>query len=312
MNIFITGAEGFIGKNLVDYLIKNTDYQIFYCDNGNYSTPITSERNSRLIKICDDISNITLKDFNCIDVLIHLAAVKKHNSSKDDENELLRTNFIETRKLFNLACQSNIKQIIFSSSLYATGNMYKLMFSEDDLPIPSTLYGASKFFGECCLRELAQEKNISLTAFRLYFIYGPHQYYGKGYPSVFISTLNALRNNKNPLIINDGLQRLDYLFVDDLSLLILKSVRDPLLGFNIFNASSSHAYEIKFIVSYLTELWNKKYGTDFKPVMSGEDFTKGTFRSGSSKAAEKTFNWQPKVSINHGLESVFKWYTENI
>ena len=310
MNIFITGAEGFVGRNLIQYLIDNTSYNIFTCDNGNFSIAMSSDKSNRAVKVCHDISDIKLSDLSKIDVLIHLAAVKKHNSSREKENELLRTNFIETRRLFNLIADSNIKQVIFSSSLYATGNFHKLHFAESDLPIPSTLYGASKFFGECCMRELESIKRISLTAFRLYFIYGPHQHYGKGYPSVFISTLNALNNNKNP-IINDGKQKLDYLFVDDLSELILKSIENPIDGFSIFNASSSHAYEVEYIVNRLTYLWNQRHGTNFIPIYQGEDFTKGTYRSGSNELVSKTFDWSPKISIDQGLEAVFDWYIKS-
>lgn len=307
MNIFITGAEGFVGRNLVSYLLSNTNFNIYYCDNGKFSIPFHFN-SDRLVKICEDISDIHLDTFLDIDVLIHLAAVKKHNSSLDNEFDLFRTNFIETRRIFNLAINSNIKQILFTSSLYASGNLHKLNFSENDLPTPQTLYGSSKFFGETCLRELSALKDISLIAFRLYFIYGPHQYYGKGYPSVFISTMNALSKNQNPIIINDGKQKLDYLFVEDLSSLISKAILNPVKGFSLFNASSSNAYEIEYIVTTLSKLWNKRFNTSFSPVFKGEDFTRGTFRSGSNILAKQLFDWNPKTAIDEGLELFFNWY----
>lgn len=307
MNIFITGAEGFIGRNLVSFLLEHSNHNIYYCDNSKFSIPLIPNSN-RLTKICEDISEIQLENFIDIDVLIHLAAIKKHNSSFENEFDLFETNFIETRRIFNLAIQSNIKQIIFSSSLYASGNLKKLNFSENDLPIPSTIYGSSKFFGESCLRELAKIKDLSLIVFRLYFIYGPHQYYGKGYPSVFISTLNALKNNQSPIIFNDGKQKLDYLFVDDLSSLFMKSLSSQIKGFNLFNASSSNAYEIRYIVEFLTNLWNRKFNTSFLPVYKGEDFTKETFRSGSNLLAKKYFDWEPSIKIDKGLTIFFDWY----
>lgn len=311
MNIFITGAEGFVGRNLVNYLLNNSTFNIYYCDNGQFSVPFQLDSN-RLFKVCKDISEIQLHNFSGIDVLIHLAAVKKHNSSEDDELDLFNTNFIETRRIFNLASKSNVKQIIFSSSLYASGNLQKLNFSENDLPVPSTLYGSSKFFGEACLRELSLTKNISLIALRLYFIFGPHQYYGKGYPSVFISTLNALKQNRDPIIINDGKQKLDYLYVDDLSSLIFKAILNPIKGFSLFNASSSNAYEIEYIVTALTKLWNKRFNTSFCAVFKGEDFTKGTFRSGSNLLAKHSFGWNPATSIDEGLELFFNWYISEL
>jgi nucleoside-diphosphate-sugar epimerase len=312
MNIFITGGEGFIGRNLINYLMQYTNYTIYYCDNGNFSIPLFIDSENRLKKVCSDISYIKKNDLEGMDTLIHLAAVKKHNSSPYEEDDLLRTNIIETRRLFHLASRSSIKKIIFSSSLYASGNMHKLLFTEDELPVPSTLYGSSKFFGECCLRELVSDKKMSAIAFRLYFIYGPHQYYGKGYPSVFVNTLDALSNNKNPIIINDGKQLLDYLYVDDLASLILKSINTPSSRFMIYNASSSVAYEIGFIVNSLIDLWNKKFNTKFKAIYKGNDFTNGTYRSGSNCLARKSFDWSPQVSIEEGLRLIFNWYVSQL
>jgi nucleoside-diphosphate-sugar epimerase len=312
MNIFITGAEGFIGRNLVRYLLVNTTFRIFYCDNGDYSIPFNFPLKNRVEKVCNDISEIEIFHFKNIDILIHLAAVKKHNSSFENEYDLLNTNIIQTRRIFALAVKSNIKQIIFASSLYAAGNMKKLLFSEFDLPVPSTLYGSSKFFGESCLRELSIIKKISYVALRLYFIYGPEQYYGKGYPSVFINTLNALHSNKNPIIINNGKQKLDYLFVDDLSCLILNVINTKIAGYTLCNASSSSAYEINFIINSLVELWNAKFNTNFTPVYQGKDFTDGSFRSGANDLAKELFNWEPNISINEGLKSFFNWYIKNL
>ena len=312
MNIFITGAEGFVGRNLVRYLLVNTDFRIFYCDNGNYSIPFNFPLKNRVEKVCNDISEIEASHFKNIDVLIHLAAVKKHNSSFENEADLLNTNIIQTRRIFALSTQSNIKQVIFASSLYATGNMKKLLFSESDLPAPSSLYGSSKFFGESCLREFSTIKHISYVALRFYFIYGPEQYYGKGYPSVFISTLNALNNNKNPIILNDGKQKLDYLFVDDLSSLILKVINKQIAGYSVFNAASSIGYEIDYIINSLVELWNDKFNTKFIPVYQGKDFTNGTYRSGTNDLAKELFSWEPNISIKEGLKSFFDWYIHNL
>ncbi len=311
MNLFITGAEGFVGRNLINYLIENTDFRIYYCDNGKFSIPLDYFNDNRIIKVCEDISQIQPLDFKKINVLIHLAAVKKHNVTLEDESDIMSTNIINTRRLFNLAIESNIDQIIFSSSLYASGNMHKLLFTEDELAIPSTLYGSTKLFAEGCLRELSLIKNIPLTVLRFYFIYGPHQYYGKGYPSVFLSTLNSLKNNKPPIIINDGKQKLDYLYVDDLSSLILESIKKPISGFSIVNACSSNAYEIDMIINSLVDLWNEKFGTCHKAYYHGNDFTSGTYRSGSNKLAKKYYNWEPKVSINDGLQKVFNWYIDS-
>jgi UDP-glucose 4-epimerase len=308
MKILITGGSGFIGKNLIKDLSDNNI--CYYCDNEKFSNDDFYGQSANIIKISDDISGLTLENFDDIDILIHLAAVKKHNSNSFEEDlELIRTNLTETYRIFNLAIKSKIKQIIFASSLYAHGSMNKRLAKESDYPSPVTLYGSTKLFGENILSQLALNNNIDCTALRFYFIYGPMQYAGKGYPSVLIRNMERMSLGFNPIIINDGHQELDYLHVDDLCHLIKTIISNPKNGFRVVNASSGVALPIKTLVNTLMELWNIKFNKNFIVEYSGDDFTKDSFRSGSRDLAGKLWNWEPTVDLETGLSDLIDWYT---
>jgi nucleoside-diphosphate-sugar epimerase len=186
--------------------------------------------------------------------------------------------------------------------------MSKLLVEEHEIPRPLSLYGQSKLFGEHALAEVANRSGINAIAFRFYFIYGPKQFTGKGYPSVFLRSFERLHEGKNPIIVNDGLQRLDYLYVGDLVELLALALQNPLPGFNVINASSSQAYTIKSIIGLICDRWNLKHHTTFNPVYSGEDFTRDTFRSGCNDAAKSAWNWLPKTSIENGVERMLDWF----
>lgn len=307
LNIFITGGSGFIGRNLIIYLLENSNHKIFYCDNEKYSVPFEKSIANKITKVCNDISEINSEILSGIDVLIHLAAVKKHNVEDDDFTELVRTNCIETNKLFRLSCKSNVSKIIFSSSLYAHGNLFQFSAKESDYPSPNTLYGNSKLFGEGILRELSiQYKSTSFITLRLYFIYGPHQFYGKGYPSVFLNTFNRLNNNNAAIVRNDGKQKLDYLYIDDLCALIFSAIFiKPVNNFEIVNASSGNSYQIIDIINKIIEIYNPR-NKDL--IYDGKDFTFGTYRSGSFLKAKSIFNWEPKIGIDQGIKNFIDWY----
>jgi UDP-glucose 4-epimerase len=305
LKIFITGGSGFIGRNLINHLLQVTNYEIYFCDNQIFSNDEDYSKNSRVHKLCSDLSEITLDYFSSIDVLVHLAAVKKHNVN-DSNDELLRTNIFETDRVLRLAAKSNIKKIIFSSSLYANGNFFKLNVKENEPCYPETLYGNSKLFAENLLKELSIEfPSKFFITLRLYFIYGPHQYYGKGYPSVFINTFSRLSRNMPAKIINDGKQKLDYLFIDDLCDLFYKTITiNTKNRYEIINASSGKAISINFLINKILKIWQNNNGK----VFDGEDFTNNTFRSGSNNKALDQYGWIPKISLEHGLKKFISWY----
>ena len=240
---------------------------------------------------------------------MYLAAVKKHNALINEDLELLyKTNINSTVRLFQIAAKADIKNIIFSSSLYANGNMKKFLVTEDEVPSPLTLYGQSKLLGEYALKEVANDYGINATALRLYFIYGPRQYSGKGYPSVFLRTFERLKQGHPAIIVNDGLQRLDYLYVDDLCRLIHKVIQSPIGGFNIVNAASGNAYSIESVIRTISRLWSARYGHVCDPIYEGTDFTYRTFRSGSYDLAKSAYQWSPSIDLELGISRMLDWY----
>jgi nucleoside-diphosphate-sugar epimerase len=306
MKVFVTGGAGFIGSNLISYLSKNA-ISVGYCDNSFSSIDNFFPNNAP--KEASNISELTVDTLKKYDVLIHLAAVKKHNALIEEDLELLlKTNISSTVRLFKIAAKAGIKNIIFSSSLYANGNMKKFLVTEDETPYPLTLYGQSKLLAEHALNEVANEYGINATALRLYFIYGPRQYTGKGYPSVFLRTFERLKQGQPAIIVNDGLQRLDYLYVDDLCRLIHKVIQSPMGGFNIVNAASGNAYTIKSVISTISRLWSAKYGNVCDPIYEGQDFTYRTFRSGSYDIAKSAYQWTPSIDLELGISRMLDWY----
>ena len=87
--------------------------------------------------------------------------------------------------------------------------------AEDDLPKPTTVYGASKVAGEHLLRVAGHENGLAWTVGRLFFIYGPKQYAEGGYKSVIVKNFERIRSAENPVVFGDGKQALDYVYVDD-------------------------------------------------------------------------------------------------
>lgn len=305
--LLITGSSGFIGFNLSKYLAGYGGYQMHGVDScifgGNQNTFLSSF----IPNDFSDISNSLLKK---IDTLVHLAAIKKHNS--DINLGIIDVNAVSTYKLFENAAKSGVRKIIFASSLYAHGNMYSSNTSEYDKCSPDTMYGVTKLFGEQSLSVIAKEFDIKCIVARLYFVYGPFQYSGFGYPSVFLRSFDRLSNNLPPVIINDGNQKLDYIYISDVVDFFHSAIdTDIESNFKVVNICSSNLYSINEVVSTVCNKWNSKHKSIFNPIYNGHDFTKDSYRSGNNNLANESFAWRPKISLDKGVDLMMDWYLEN-
>ena len=178
LNFVITGGAGFIGSHLANALLKK-NYKILAIDNQRFGNWKNIEKNKNLKIITKDINDIKdfRKYFNKNTVLVHLAA-EKHNNSLKYPDKIFKTNCIATNRLFENACAKKVKKIIFSSSLYAYGQISKPVMTEKHSCNPKTVYGITKYSGELLLKKTALENNISYAILRFFFVYGSKQYSG--------------------------------------------------------------------------------------------------------------------------------------
>lgn len=175
MNIFITGANGFVGKALSETLSKN--YNIF--------AGVRHINEHEKKNCCNYIENISLSENfdwysifikNKIDVVIH-AAARVHvmaDSSNDPVGEFSKINVNGTINIAKCAAMSGVKRFIFISSIKVNGEYteknYK--FTEALAGIPSDPYGLSKYNAEIELMKVSEETGMEVVIVRPPLVYG--------------------------------------------------------------------------------------------------------------------------------------------
>lgn len=305
--VVVTGAAGFIGGELCRRLIADGVPQVVGIDSlrsGDWSrTPGEVER------VECDISDLGLTEWAEIldgaQVVYHLAA-EKYNSSKSTPERLLNANVIATERLVRASAIANIDRFVFTSSLYAYGSMGPKIMSEGDFPAPSTLYGASKLMGENILRSLDRELGLSWNVARLFFIYGPHQHAEGGYKSVIMTNFERMLAGQPPLILGDGKQSLDYVYVEDCVTALMKlAISD--VEHRIVNVASGRATSIVD----LTNLMLTVAGNKIAPVFGPPDWTAGSVRAGDPTGMRDSFGWSAEISFEVGLAKVYDWMVGN-
>ena len=176
MNILVTGASGFIGSRLVEYLSKSDKCLRIYAHYRRPQknifpnvTPVISESLDSIVQ-----NRILLND---IDVVVHLAA-KVHdlnNLSDSYLEDYLSINSKITIDLATAAAAANVDKFIFLSSIKIFGDLISDSFLDSlSIPNPTDPYGISKRKAEVLLDTLSKKTDLSYFSLRIPLVYGPN------------------------------------------------------------------------------------------------------------------------------------------
>jgi len=299
-NVAITGGAGFIGAALANELFDRGISEIKVLD--NLSTGDWLRLNFEAHKTCIDLSIATLEELvealAGIDVLFHLSAVKLHNQ-KNSFEDLVKHNVVATQILLDAAGLAGVKKVVFTSSLYAYGLLKIETFTEELLPVPSTIYGASKLFGESLVSIASRKYGFDYSIARLFFIYGEKQYSQGGYKSVIVNNFERLKSGQQAVINGDGGQILDYLHVSDCVNALIALSENPTN--DVYNVSSGTPLSITELTSQMLRVTGKNSVRYAEP-----DWTQDTRRVGSNRKINELTGWIPKIPINEGLSRTWR------
>ena len=160
-NILITGGGGYIGTNLTNELL-NEGYNVTVIDTFWFGNYLKKHKKLKIIK--KDIRNISKKDLNKIDCIMHLASIANDPAAELDARLTWDVNVLATYKLINLAIIQKVKKFIFASSGSVYGIKKEKKVVENLSLEPISEYNKSKMIGERVL--LSYKKNIDITILR--------------------------------------------------------------------------------------------------------------------------------------------------
>lgn len=304
-SILVTGAAGFIGSHLIRTLQRNGRCTIYALD----QEPLPSEFTApHIVRIQHRLGHDPLESLEQqvgpLDYIVHLAALKHRQSN--DEAHYVRSNINGTLEVVALAKKRQVKKVVFSSSLYAHGGMHAPALREDSHPHPTTMYGVSKLCGEGIMDYANAALGVSTVSLRYFFVYGPGQYAGSGYKSLLIGTIERILNGQPPLIYGDGMQSLDYVYIDDVIDATLTALSAPARG-TVVNVGSGKAYAVNELVGVIASIMD----CGSKPLSGEADWTHGSERCADIERARDVLGWSPATAIEAGLRNTINWIKEN-
>ena len=305
-NIIITGGLGFIGSHIADELIENN--QVTIIDNlssvkvENLKNP--SHENLTIIK--NNLNDVNLDEILIdTDYIFHLAAMASVPLSVNDPIKCNDNNVNSTIKLLTAAKNQNVKKVIFSSSSAVYGNNTNTPLKESELMTPTSPYAASKATCELYLQAFKESYGLKSIALRYFNVFGPKQDKNSQYAAVIPNFIDAILNNKNPIIYGDGQQTRDFIYVKD----VAKA--------NISAAKSNYTQPVniatgkKLTINRLYEIIANSLDSDLKPTYV--DKRKGDITHSIANIDKMSkINFKSDYSnFEKQINKTIQWFKEN-
>lgn len=288
-NVLITGVAGFIGSNLLDYLLERTDWQITGIDNLSTGTKnnISHQLDQPRFQFVEaSVSSLT--SLRAYDVVFHLAALPRIQPSFEYVTEHIRENLLCSAHLIELMVrESYFPKFVFSSSSAIYGTPATVPTPESESIDCLSPYAFQKYEVERYLELLATRYPLDYVCLRYFNPYGPRSFNPdnkfNAYSSVVGIFLHRQQKGQALLVTGDGKQRRDFIHVADLaSANYLAAVHPERLNtaFNIGNGSTVSVLEVAQMISDTYEFIAKREG---ESEITFADVAK----------ARQLLNWQP-------------------
>ena len=341
--IFVTGAAGFIGSNLVLKLLETVSpVKIVGIDNLNdyYDVAIKDWRLAQIEKAASKHPESSwnfvkgdIADRDAIDgiftkfhpgLVVNLAAQAGVRYSITNPDAYIQSNLIGFYNILE-ACRHNpVAHLVYASSSSVYGTNKKVPYStEDKVDNPVSLYAATKKSNELMAHAYSKLYNIPSTGLRFFTVYGP-----AGRPDMaYFGFTNKLRNGETIQIFNFGNCQRDFTYIDDIVEGVIRVMQGapeknngedglPIPPYAVYNIGNQNPENLLDFVDILQQElisagvlpadYDFEAHKELVPMQPGD--VPVTYADTS--ALERDFGFKPATPLRTGLRNFARWYKE--
>lgn len=317
----ITGGGGFIGSNLVEYLLKYGAKKVRVLD--NFSTgfrhniePFIKDGNFELIE--GDIRNLETchQATEGMDFVLHQAALGSVPRSIKDP---ITTNDVNVSGFLNMLVASRdarLKRFVYAASSSTYGDSETLPKVEEHIGKPLSPYAVTKYVNELYADIFGKTYGLETIGLRYFNVFGQRQDPNGSYAAVIPKFVMQLMTHQNPLINGSGDYSRDFTYIDNvvqMNVLAVTTENSEAVN-TIYNTAVGDRTTLNALVQYLKEALIP-YDSTVKRV----EIKHGPNRLGdiphslaSIDKAIKLLNYHPRYKIKEGLKEAITWYWEKL
>jgi len=311
LNVFVTGAAGFIGSHVAEALLARGD-RVWGVDNFDpFYDRRVKERNLAPLSAHPSFSFLEgdIRDASALDrwgegippdALIHLAAKAGVRPSVADPVGYADVNVHGTIRMLEWARERRVPKVLFASSSSVYGGNTKVPFSEEDfVDHPVSPYAATKKAGELLCHTYCHLYGMNIDALRFFTVYGPRQR-----PEMAIHKFTRrILDGKEIDLYGDGTSRRDYTYIEDVVSGVLGALTAP-PGYRVYNLGGSDTISLLELVALIAKACGKPALRVFKPPQPGD--VPVTYADISR--ARKEIGYNPRTPIGRGVSLFVEWY----
>lgn len=308
----VTGGAGFIGSNLVKYILAK-GHEVVVVDN------FATGKRRNIADFLDKIEFIEgdIRDRRTmdravagVDAIFHEAALGSVPRSVEEPLASHDVNVNGTLTVLESARAAGVGRVIFAASSSAYGDSEESPKHEAMAPLPVSPYAASKIACESYMRAYAACYGMETLSLRYFNVFGPNQDPEGAYAAVIPAFVASILRKQRPAVFGDGEQSRDFCYIDNVceaNWLAANAPADVCDGTAVNIACHAHT-TLNEILALLKEMMNSDIEAEYKDPRPGD--VKHSLADVS--LAKKTIGYQPKVFFADGLRKAIDWYTANL
>jgi UDP-glucose 4-epimerase len=308
--IVVSGGAGLIGSTTVDQLLRlHAPRRIVIFDNfsrGTRANIAAALRDPRVAIVEGDIRDrdAVARVLDGADALIHMAALRI-TACAAEPREAFEVMCAGTFNLVEEAQRAGVRKVVAASTASVYGLADTFPTGETHHPYNNrTWYGASKVMLEGLLRSFNDMYGLPYVALRYFNVYGPRMDIHGKYTEVLIRWMERLDSGQRPLILGDGQQTMDFVYVEDVARANVFALASEVSD-EVFNVASGVETSLNDLALALSRVMGVHQPPEYGPERKVNAVSR---RLASTAKAEHMLGFTASVSLDEGLSRLVQWW----
>jgi UDP-N-acetylglucosamine/UDP-N-acetylgalactosamine 4-epimerase len=309
-SFLVTGGAGFIGSNIVEYLLKYGAGKVRVLD--NFSTGSMDNLQSYAERPDFELVKGDIRDLDTcrlsvegIDYVLHQAAL---GSVPRSINDPITTNDVNISGFLHMlvaARDSGVKRMVYAASSSTYGDHPGLPKVEDKIGNPLSPYAVTKFVNELYGQVFSRVYDFHTIGLRYFNVFGPRQNPNGPYAAVIPLFIQAAIQKDAPFINGDGTTSRDFTFVENAVQANIKALFAPgITSHEVINIAVGDVTTLNDLWQYICNITSIDLPARYREERKGD--VRHSLADVSK--AKQLIGYEPMVTIQKGLQATVDWY----